>query len=82
MPERRESKREFASTLIDLTDNSRLRWIKLLDLKSLTLVAKHFAKRGWFFVYRQRSGEHYVIVSSGIELPKDLPAKASYELME
>ena len=76
--DRKISRREFASTLVDLTDTSKLQWIRVLDGPSLTLILKKFVKQGWFLIYRKRFGNDYYIVSSAIDLEKDLPSKAKW----
>lgn len=75
MPEFRESKKEFSTSLINLTDSSRMQWIKVPDNKSLGTLMRFFVKRRWFFVYKQRYDEHFMIFSSGVDLEKDLRAK-------
>lgn len=78
MDEASISKKEFSSNVIDLRDNSKLQWIKALDNKSLGMIMRHFIKKRWFFVYKSRYQQDYLIFSSGVDLEKDLPAKANW----
>lgn len=74
------SRSDFAAHVIDMRDDSSLQWIKVEDNASLSLIIRRFIKRGWFFIYKQRFKDHYLIISSAIDLQKDLPAKAKWEL--
>jgi hypothetical protein len=65
------SKTSPGELVIDLRESSKMQWIKVTD--GLGPLMRHFVKKGWFFMYRQRLGENFLIISSGVDLEKDVP---------
>lgn len=73
------SKKDFGGIIVNLSSHV---WLKMPDTKEAGKLSRHFMRKGYCFAHVNRFGEAYIIVTSAIDLKKDIPKSIPFEVTE